>query len=242
MAFNTKLKIEDIILHRDLQAPDRRDPEHIEDMREAIRRKEKLPRIRVMQVEGAGHFLTDGHHTLEAHKLEEKTLIEAEVFTGTWEDALEAAATANQKHLGLKRTHATKEWATKLALLVHADWTDSRLAKLVGVSDKTVAKMRPLVKGADAPTHRVSATGKMVPAAIKSPRVKLGETNGKVETPNAEKLFDWKQFDAHFGWLIRAVPALVSMNGDKAGGKKADLTLKAFFRITKKWRPKEETK
>lgn len=61
---------------------------------------------------------------------------------GTWEDAVLDAASANQQHLGLKRTNADKRRAVRMVLLVAPQWADNRVSKHVGVSDKTVAEER----------------------------------------------------------------------------------------------------
>ncbi len=136
------LSINEIVIDPDLQMrADGLNEDHVEDLCESLRNKVVLPRVRLRLVNGK-YFLTDGFHTLEAHKREGKTKISAEVRPGTWEDAVQDAAAANQHHHGLKRTNADKRRAAERMLLLFGDWSARKIADHVGVSQPFVSKLR----------------------------------------------------------------------------------------------------
>ena len=118
------------------------DPDHVEDLAEAVRNQQRLPRVRVRKVPEQGHLVVDGFHTVEAYRIVGRTHVPCIISPGVWGDAVLDAASANQQHLGLKRTNADKRHAVHMALLVVPHWSDNRVAGHVGVSDKTVAEER----------------------------------------------------------------------------------------------------
>jgi hypothetical protein len=115
------------------------DPGHVADLREVVRRKEKLPRIRVVVVDGT-RYVVDGFHTLRAYIEEGRKNVECSSADGTWADAATAAAGANNDkfHLALKRTQADKRRAVnRLAeelVAAGLSWTFGKVAAHVGVS------------------------------------------------------------------------------------------------------------
>jgi hypothetical protein len=66
------------------------------------------------------------------------------LYSGTRDEALLAAATANRKHdqSGLRRTNADKRRAVEFVLRNRGDWSDRRIADHVGVSHPLVASVR----------------------------------------------------------------------------------------------------
>jgi len=136
-------KLSELVLHPDLQSrAGGLDPDHADDLATALRNKKRLPPVRIRTVSGMGHVITDGFHTVEAHRLVGRTQVTCVAHPGTWEDAVLDAASANQQHLGLKRTNADKRRAVQMVLLVVPQWANNRIAGHVGVSDKTVAEER----------------------------------------------------------------------------------------------------
>lgn len=93
--------------------------------------------------------------------------MDCEVRTGTLLDARLYAYGANQGH-GLRRSSEDKRKAVLGMLADFSDWSDSRIARHVGVSDKTVAAHRPAILGnsEDAPDERTYTTRHGTTAAM----------------------------------------------------------------------------
>lgn len=151
-ARNETLKIESLVLDPFFQMREiPLNEDHVADLHEAIEAKAGcLPRIKVIEVEGVGMVVTDGYHTIAAHKRAGMKMIGAEVKKGSLLDATVSAAKANYEHLGLKRTPADKRLAVNRLLdrLEEAkqDWSDARIADEIHVSRhlvKTVRNSRP---------------------------------------------------------------------------------------------------
>lgn len=118
------------------------DADHAADLAGAVRGGQRLPPVQVRSIPGRGYVVTDGFHTVEAHRLAGRPRVTCAVRPGSWEDAVLEAAAANQQHLGLKRTNADKRRAARMALVAVPHWSDNRIAGHVGVTDKTVAEVR----------------------------------------------------------------------------------------------------
>jgi hypothetical protein len=239
----TTLKLDEIVKHKALQAPDRTNRDHVADLKEAVEKKEELPRIQVIEVEGMGYLLVDGHHTYDGFVAAGRKTIAATVRKGTFEDAVLAAAKANQKHLGLKRSHKTKRWAVMSVLGLHSDWSDARIAKEVGVSANMVGDCRKDLPKDKQTAKRVGADGKTRKAKPeqKHPRTPSEALAGKAAEAKAEKesesptvtqvkAFNWSQHDQCFGFLKRGLEALQSLTGDRDAVKKADAALNAYLK------------
>lgn len=167
---------------------------HVEDLRAAIRRGEKLPPVQVWAVPGRGNLVTDGHHSTEAYRLEGRKKIPCEVHEGSWLDAVKAAAQANAQHRALKRTGDDKRRAVKSLLTALREagesWTNARVAKWVRVSDDLVGsvllRMAPDHNG-PAPTAKLGADGKVYKADVGAKKAKVtGKTPETPETPKPE--------------------------------------------------------
>ena len=117
----------------------------IADYAEAMERGDEFPAILVFYDEAKNHYiLVDGFHRYHAHmKAKPNDPILAEQHMGTAEAAQWASLAANKSH-GLQRTNADKRNAIKRAL-IHprgCQLSNRKIAKHVGVNDKTVAALR----------------------------------------------------------------------------------------------------
>jgi ParB-like chromosome segregation protein Spo0J len=122
-----------------------------------------FPPVVVFRDTDGVHWLADGFHRLEAHKLAGRETINADVRDGDRRDAMLFAAGANAFH-GLRRTHEDKRQAI-LALLHDPEWrqwSDREIARRTATDHKTVAKLRRELCGAgvngDAPIERKFTT------------------------------------------------------------------------------------
>jgi hypothetical protein len=163
----------------------------VEDYAEAMTAGATLPPV-VVFFDGAAHWLADGFHRLHAHRRIGAVSIAADVRHGTQRDAQLFAYGANQAH-GLRRTNDDKRKAVAGMLELVAEWSDAKIARHVGVSDKTVAAHRKSIFGnsEDAPTVRtVERAGKTyqqdaskigkarpvaAPATVPAPSIKAAE-------------------------------------------------------------------
>ncbi len=113
----------------------------IEEYAEAV----GLPPIEVVW-DGTYYWVVDGHHRVEALKKDGefgKATIQCLVTKGTLQDARWLSLGANRKH-GVRRTSADKRKAVEFALnnFTGKKFTDNYIATQVGVSNKTVTKIR----------------------------------------------------------------------------------------------------
>lgn len=125
-----------------------------------------LPALLVF-FDGETYWLADGFHRIAAARIAGLDGVEAEVRGGTQGDAQDAAAAANDGH-GLRRTNEDKRNAVRSMLSRHPDWSDSRIANWVHVTDKTVAAVRAtsefpkssIRRGADGRVYETSNIGR----------------------------------------------------------------------------------
>lgn len=88
-------------------------------------------------------YLADGFHREAAQRLIlNRREIECRVFKGSKWQAVQCGLKANLRHLGERPNRADRENATKIALRMRPDLSNSAIAKLVGVSDNTVRAYR----------------------------------------------------------------------------------------------------
>lgn len=120
--------------------------------------------------EGGSTYLADGFHRLRAHERVRRTDIEAQVQTGTREDALWCALGANRAH-GHRLTSADKKHAIKLALEAWPDRSQRRIAAQIGCSFQYVSKVRAQVSTSrHLPKRTVGTDGKSYPAGGNTPQ------------------------------------------------------------------------
>lgn len=110
----------------------------------------------VVFFDGGAHWLADGFHRLSATLMvagrtlgtdahDQWTTINADVRSGTREDAIRFAVSANRTN-GLRRTNADKQMAVRaaLALPAMAGMSDRAIAEEIGVGHSTVSSARQL--------------------------------------------------------------------------------------------------
>ncbi|OXM59534.1 ParB N-terminal domain-containing protein [Amycolatopsis vastitatis] len=83
----------------------------------------------------------DGMHRLRASTLRGETDIAVQFFDGTPEEAFILAVRANARH-GLPLSQVDRAAAASRILASHPDLSDSAIASIAGISDKTVAATR----------------------------------------------------------------------------------------------------
>lgn len=133
--------------------------------------------------DGTEYWLADGFHRYHAHCKIGMLNIDAEVINGTSKDAKLFAYGANKDH-GLRRTTEDKRKAVAGMLADFGDWSDSKIARHVGVDHKTVAAHRLPILGnsQDAPTTRtVERNGK----TFEQNTANIGKAKPAVPDPTA---------------------------------------------------------
>lgn len=121
--------------------------ETLDEYAEAYRSGALFPPI-IVFFDGVDRWLADGFHRYSGAKAAGHEQIYAEVTPGTRRDAVLYSLTANATH-GLKRTNADKRKAIKtlLADTEWSSWSDNKIAKAAGVTDKTVGAVRKAISG-----------------------------------------------------------------------------------------------
>ncbi len=115
----------------------------VEEYAAAMADGAKFPAITVFY-DGAEYWLADGFHRLAATEAAGRTNIACDIRQGTRRDAVLHSVGANAAH-GMRRTNDDKRRAVRV-LLEDAEWSrkpDNEIAKLCGVSQPFVGKMRP---------------------------------------------------------------------------------------------------
>ncbi|MET9857097.1 ParB N-terminal domain-containing protein [Streptomyces sp. NPDC006450] len=98
----------------------------------------ELPPI-LVQIDG--YRIIDGLHRLEAAKLRGDSSIKARFVDCSNSEALVIAMTANGSH-GLPLSKADRVSGARRVLGSHPDWSDRAVARITGLSAKTIASMR----------------------------------------------------------------------------------------------------
>lgn len=144
---------------------------------------------------GVLYWLADGfHRVLAAERAGIESLL-AEVREGTRVDARWYALGANKTH-GLRRSNADKRKAVELALQMHPEYSDEKIAEHVGVSRVHVLNIRHETAGQPVnglqpdtpPQARIGADGKRYPVPpprpVPPPLPPIpGETDGGTPAP-----------------------------------------------------------
>lgn len=140
------LKIGEIITgHTQFRAAE--NPATVAEYADAMQAGETFPPIVVWRV-GAELHLSDGYHRLAALRKLDRATVEADVREGSALDLFEHALGANARH-GLPRTQEDKRKAVRAAL-AHPELSkrsDTQIAKLCGVSQPFVSKIRQTLSG-----------------------------------------------------------------------------------------------
>lgn len=154
--------------------------ETVDEYVEGYKRGDKFPPIKLMRDDDDGVYRTfDGYHRIAAAKAAGLTEILADIFRGSLDEAILAAAGANATH-GLPRTHADRRKAVRMVLSVprFKKMSNRAIAAEALVSDKLVAEIRKEIGEAAGP--REGADGK-----VRKPPTK----KAKEETPPATAEF-----------------------------------------------------
>lgn len=109
---------------------------------EQMKDGDKFPPITVFN-DGSDNWLADGFHRFFAHKANEETMVEADVISGTLEDATLYAFAANAKR-GMSMSDEDNRNVITL-MLKHPKWSlwsDREISRHVGVSNTTVGRVK----------------------------------------------------------------------------------------------------
>ena len=162
------LPLDDIVLDRGTQVRAAIDDEVVASYVELINDGYSFPPV-VVYSDSTTRYLSDGFHRHHAYRLAGRTRIDAEVRSGTLEDAIWYALGANRGR-GLQMSRADKRHAVELALKTWPDRSQRRIAKQVGCSHQYVSHVRSQVANScHLPDRTVGADGKSYPAARSAP-------------------------------------------------------------------------
>jgi uncharacterized protein YerC len=137
-----KLNLNAIRLDGQTQARVALDSAQVAEYAEAIRDGETFPPIVVFR-DGSDYWLADGFHRYHATKQVGHASIEAEVKTGTVEEAQIYAFGANAKRGLSTNNEDNRSIITRmLAHPISKGWTNAEIARHVGVSKMTVGRVK----------------------------------------------------------------------------------------------------
>ncbi|HUM80544.1 MAG TPA: ParB/RepB/Spo0J family partition protein [Methanothrix sp.] len=134
------IKISDITADDDLQPRALIKSAVVDEYADAMKRGESFPPV-ILFNDGTTNWLADGYHRYKAAKKAGINAISAEFRTGSKEDALRFALSANATH-GLRRSQVDKRRAVLIALRQFGNLSNRELGRMVKVDDKTVGKYR----------------------------------------------------------------------------------------------------
>jgi hypothetical protein len=158
-------EIANITVDKALQPRVTLNSEVIADYRDAYVDGIELPPIDLIQ-NGETYWLVDGFHRLSAAQKLGFETIAAQVTKGNREAAIRAAIRANIAH-GLRRSSADKRRAVQMAFGLmtetKANWTDTTIAEMAGVSSMMVGNVRKeLYPETKEKTERTTPSGRTV--------------------------------------------------------------------------------
>jgi ParB-like chromosome segregation protein Spo0J len=144
-------------------------PEHVETLAAA---QNELPPIIVHR---ATMRVIDGLHRLKAAKLRGETKIAARFFDGDADEAFVLAVRSNIAH-GLPLSLADRKRATERIIASHPQWSDRKVASVVGIAPGTVAEIRKRILGTSAfANSRIGQDGRVRPIDSTEGRRLAGE-------------------------------------------------------------------
>jgi hypothetical protein len=162
IAMKKTLNIESIVIDKAFQSRHRGlDMHHLADMIAAYEGKdaEFIECPRVFEITGKGYILTRGFHRIEAAMRTGKKTIECEVKDGFVADAIMDAVAGNIGH-GLRRTNEDKRRCVEMALSVHEDWSNRKIAEAAGVHQDLVGIVRRKAQVSDSDNSNENASKK----------------------------------------------------------------------------------
>ena len=139
-----RLRLSQIRTNAGTQSRVQIDEPTVADYAERMIAGDRFPPV-VVFFDGCDYILSDGFHRFRAARQARFETIQADVRRGTRTDALKFSLAANHSH-GLRRTNADKQHAIEIALKEFTDWSDRRIADLVGVTQPTVSAQRRELK------------------------------------------------------------------------------------------------
>lgn len=116
----------------------------VNEYAEHLKDGDKFPPM-VVYHDGTDHWLADGFHRYFAYKLNKETMVEVETISGTVEDAQEYSFSANQ---GSKRglSNSPEDNRNIIIRMLQSPrwsiWSDASIAKHIGVSKRTVSRVK----------------------------------------------------------------------------------------------------
>ncbi len=187
------LPITDIVVDENLQCRTKKNQAAINEYSGRFREHVALPPVVIFRDSHGTNLLADGFHRVCGAVQAKLTALQADVYQGSWHDALIYAAGANAGH-GVRRSRMDVE-CTIRKLLADPDcwtWTDRRLASCAVCDHKTIKRVRDeLSHSGEIPTSssRIGKDGRKiqvnVPATLEAavptdvptaPKEKNGET------------------------------------------------------------------
>lgn len=245
------LRLADIKVIPEMQKRDDGVPEwRAKDFEKAIRRGEKFPRVKVYKVdktEGFDLYLVDGFGTYQGNILAGKKMVDAEVYTGSYDDAEWAACCANGSHdrAGRPRSNESKRRAVDDALAIlertGEQKSNRQIAAELMVGDDLVAELKDLRKPVEerrspkpSKAARETPWASMPISECFGPEV-FGHLKGKDCPKNLGDVFDRLQAGDRMGLSAKAlsdVTAVIEEESGKTVSGKARLTV---------YEPKDET-
>lgn len=164
------------------------DSETVNEYSDLLRNGVALPPLVVFH-DGEFYWIGDGFHRHGAAIENGLETYPCEVYPGGWREALKYSLGANQQH-GLRRTNDDKRYAVELALKDEewAEWSNTLIADLCGVSDWLVSDVRRLVQVRESRTlnkkpakTRVGKDGKHYPVKSAEPQEDVAEDDAETE-------------------------------------------------------------
>lgn len=111
------------------------------DREHVLRLVDVIDQVPPIVVDRVSRAVVDGYHRVEAARLAGRRVIRARLLAGSELDLLVAALDANGSH-GLPLTRTDRRLAADRLLRLNPDFSDRRVAVLVGVSPGMIARLR----------------------------------------------------------------------------------------------------
>ncbi len=199
---------------------------------DGYRRQDPIPPVSVWHIVEDGHaynglqILSEGFHRFDGRQSAGYKDIEANVYTGTYGEAMRHAAMSNKEHdtAGLPRTNKDKARAVLMYCrsfkdLPKKDWPANRaIAEIVKVSHQHVNNMDPFGRADDVPEGE---KGIIKDRSIEKNAARRGKA-GK----SSVEVYDFKGIDEAFCYLARAFDIFAEQHGID---QKTDKLFKAGF-------------
>lgn len=185
-----RLNLGVIRLDGETQARVALDSQQVAEYAEAMRDGDKFPPIVVFN-DGSDYWLADGFHRYHATKQLGNASIEAEVKTGTREEAQIYSFGANAKR-GLSTNHEDNRniIARMLEHSISSTWTLGEIARHVGVSSMTVSRVKASLQPKAAEDSKKTyqrKDGKSVTIDTAKTKTKQAEKPRQEEEPAAQE-------------------------------------------------------